>query len=132
MTSTKLFNLALAALAVTAFGCERQVSFSEDIQPILAESCISCHDGLAEGEAVSGLSLKSYDDLMQGTRYGKVVVPEHPMQSALYLTVSGNVSPEIQMPPHHDEKWAEGEGVPLMGKQIETIRLWIEQGAKNN
>ncbi len=69
---------------------------------------------------------------MRGTQYGQVVVPEHPMQSALYLTVSGNVSPEIQMPPHHEEKWAEGEGVPLMGKQIETIRLWIEQGAKNN
>lgn len=132
MTSTKLFNLGLAALAVSLLGCERQVSFSDDIQPILNESCISCHDNAAEGEAVSGLSLKTYDDLMQGTQFGKVVVPGSAMSSALYLTVSGKTAPEIQMPPHHDVKWAEGQGVPLMEKQIETIRLWIDQGAPNN
>lgn len=132
MTSTKLFNLGLVALAASLLGCERQVSFSGDIQPILAEACISCHDQAAEGEAVSGLSLKTYDDLMQGTQFGKVVVPGSAMSSALYLTVAGKTAPEIQMPPHHEERWAEGQGMPLMEEQIETIRLWIEQGAPNN
>jgi hypothetical protein len=132
MTHTKLFNLGLVAMATSLFGCEQQVSFSEDIQPILAEACISCHDNEAEGEAVSGLSLKTYDDLMQGTQYGKVVVPGSAMSSALYLTVAGKTAPEIHMPPHHEDKWAEGQGVPLMEKQIESIRLWIEQGAPDN
>ena len=132
MTPMKLFKLVLVAITTLMLGCERQVSFSDDIKPILAESCISCHDAAAEGEAVSGLSLKTYDDLMQGTQYGKVVVPGSAMSSALYLTVAGKTAPEIQMPPHHEDKWAEGEGVPLMEKQIEAIRLWIEQGAPNN
>ena len=132
MRPTKLFNLALVAAAALILGCERQVSFSDDIQPILAEACISCHDHAAEGEAVSGLGLTSYDDLMQGTQYGQVVVPGSAMSSALYLTVAQKTAPEIHMPPHHEDKWAEGEGVPLMEKQIETIRLWIDQGAKNN
>ena len=132
MTSTKLINLALVALAATTIGCERQVSFSGDIQPILADSCIACHDQAAEGEAVSGLSLKSYEDLMHGTQYGQVVVPGSAMSSALYLTVAQKTAPEIHMPPHHEDKWAEGEGVPLTEKQVETIRLWIDQGAPDN
>lgn len=132
MTFSKLFSPVLVALCAAFVGCERQVSFSDDIQPILSDSCIACHDQQAEGEMVSGLSLKTYDDLMQGTQYGKVVVPGSAMSSALYLTVAGKTAPEIQMPPHHADKWAEGEGVPLTDKQVETIQLWIDQGAANN
>ena len=75
------------------------------------------HDQAAEGEAVSGLSLKSYADLMQGTRYGKVVVPGSPESSALYLTVAQETSPEIQMPPHHEDKLAMGSGAALTEKK---------------
>jgi hypothetical protein len=69
---------------------------------------------------------------MQGTRYGKVVVPGSPESSALYLTVAQETSPEIQMPPHHEDKLAMGSGAALTEKKVETIRLWIEQGAPNN
>jgi hypothetical protein len=132
MTPNTLLKLGFATLAVGLFGCERQVSFTDDIQPILVESCIACHDQAAEGEAVSGLALRTYDDLMQGTQYGKVVVPGSSMSSALYLTVAGKTGPEIRMPPHHDESWAQGKGVPLTRGQIEAIQVWIDQGAKNN
>jgi len=132
MTPNTLLKLGFAILAVGLSGCERQVSFADDIQPILVDFCIACHDQAAEGEAVSGLALRTYDDLMQGTQYGKVVVPGSSMSSALYLTVAGKTGPEIRMPPHHDESWAQGEGVPLTRGQIEAIQLWIDQGAKNN
>ncbi|MEE4162958.1 MAG: c-type cytochrome domain-containing protein [Woeseiaceae bacterium] len=132
MTPNKLLLLGTATLLAGLCGCERQVSFTDDVQPILDAQCVRCHDQAAEGEAVSGLSLKSYADLMQGTRYGKVVVPGSPESSALYLTVAQETSPEIQMPPHHEDKLAMGSGAALTEKKVETIRLWIEQGAPNN
>jgi len=132
MTRNTLLKLGFVTLAVGLFGCDRQVSFVDDVQPILQEHCIVCHDQAAEGEAVSGLALRSYDDLMQGTQYGKVVVPGSSMSSALYLTVSGKTAPEIRMPPHNEESLAHGKGVQLTRSQIETIQLWIDQGAPNN
>ena len=132
MKPDTMLLLGTVTLAASLSGCERQVSFADDVQPILTAQCIKCHDQAAEGEAVSGLRLRTYDDLMQGTRFGKVVVPGSPESSALYLTVAGQTAPEIQMPPHHEDKLAKGSGAPLTEKKIETIRLWIEQGAPNN
>ncbi len=125
-------SIGTLALCVALCGCERQVSFANDIQPILDRDCAGCHDQAGEGAAASGLGLKSYDDLMQGTRFGQVVVPGSPESSALYLTVAQKTAPEIHMPPHHDDKLPQGQGVPLRDDKVETIRLWIEQGAKNN
>jgi DNA replication protein DnaD len=36
------------------------------------------------------------------------------------------------MPPHHETSVAEGKGAALTPAQIETIKMWIDQGAKNN
>lgn len=132
MTISKLLKLTVAGICLTMIGCERDVSYSDDIRPILEASCNQCHDAAAEGEAVSGLSLKTYDDLMKGTRFGKVVVPGSAMSSALYLTVAGKTAPEIRMPPHHDESLAQGKGVQLSAHQIELIERWINAGAPNN
>jgi len=132
MTTNKLLKLSVAGVVVLLCGCERGVSFSDDIQPILQASCIQCHDEAAEGEAVSGLSLKTYDDLLQGTRFGQVVVPGSAMSSALYLTVAGKVSPEIRMPPHNEESFASGKGEALSAHQIELIERWIDEGAPDN
>ena len=90
MTISKLLKLTVAGMCLTLIGCEGDVSYSDDIRPILEASCNQCHDQAAEGEAVSGLSLKTYDDLMQGTQYGKVVVPGSALSSALYLTVAAS------------------------------------------
>jgi hypothetical protein len=50
----------------------------------------------------------------------------------MYLVVAHKTASEIHMPPHTDDALAEGRGVSLTEDQIETIRLWIAQGAKNN
>ena len=132
MTTSNVLKLGVAGAFLAMCGCEGDVSFSEDIQPILEASCIQCHDDQAEGEAVSGLSLKTYDDLLQGTQYGKVVVPGSAMSSALYLTVAGKTAPEIRMPPHNEESFATGKGEMLSARQIELIERWITEGAPNN
>ena len=128
--------LAIAALATLSLallsGCERQVSFSADVQPVLAANCAGCHSGYAEGETSTGLNVTDYASLMHGTRLGEVVVPGSAASSTLYLVVSGESAPEIQMPPHHEESLAEGRGAPLEKDEVQLIKDWIDQGAKNN
>ena len=118
-------------LLLTACG-QGQVSYSSDIQPILDRYCASCHSGTGEGAQRSEYLVTGYDGVMQGTKFGQVVVPGSRLSSSLYLVVAGKTAPEIRMPPHNDESLAAGRGVMLSADAIETIGLWIDQGAKNN
>lgn len=132
MASKTLLGIGIFALCFGLFGCERQISFAEDVQPVFLENCIECHDKVGEGLATSGFSLRDYDSVMKGTKFGAVVIPESSISSTLFLVIAGKTSPEIQMPPQHEQAWAEGRGAPLSEDHIEIIRAWIDQGAKNN
>lgn len=132
MASENFSKICFFALFVVLCGCERQISFADDVQPILLASCIECHDKSAEGYAASGFSLGDYESVMKGTNFGPVVIAKSSMSSALYLTIANMTSPEIHMPPHHDNALAEGRGTPLSKNQIEVIQTWIDQGAQNN
>ncbi|MGI9249275.1 MAG: c-type cytochrome domain-containing protein [Woeseiaceae bacterium] len=133
MKAKLLFSVALFALSTQFSGCGRnEVSFSADIQPILTAACVECHTTTGEGVAASGFAVNDYDSVMKGTELGPVVVAGSSMSSALYLVVAGKTAPEIRMPPHHEESWAEGRGVQLSAAQIESMAAWIDQGAKDN
>ena len=132
MTSMKSFALCLAACGLSLTGCDNKVSYTEDVQPIMFASCLSCHDQNSEGYLNSGFSLDSYESVMKGTKFGAVVVPGSAESSSLYLVVAHKTASEIHMPPHTHDALAEGRGVSLTEEQIETIKLWIEQGALNN
>ena len=69
---------------------------------------------------------------MSGTRFGNVVVPGDSLSSTLYRLIDHQADPKIQMPPHHEQALAEGKMSSLSGAQINTIKTWIDQGAKNN
>src|SRR6056297_4282564 len=133
MQTRTLPVLAVACLGPALLaGCERQISFSDDVHPVLAAHCAGCHSGYGEGEATTGLNVTDYASLMHGTRLGQVVEPGSAASSTLYLVVSGQSAPEIQMPPHHEESLAEGRGAPLDKAEVRLIKDWIDQGAKNN
>jgi len=123
--------LIVAAITFFGAGCSKQVSFKDDVTPILVSNCLLCHVG-GEGSEKSGFSLQSYDSLMKGTKFGPVIVPGDGESSTLYRLIAQKVEPEIQMPPHHDESLAVGRLDPLTPEQVETIKMWIDQGAKNN
>jgi hypothetical protein len=141
MNAKLLLGVVVCAVSTQLTACGRDtVSFSEDIQPILNASCVSCHSGavdadevtMGEGAYASGLSVADYEGVMAGTSLGPMVVPGSKESSSLYLVVAGKTDPAIHMPPHHDESWAEGRGAPLSARQIEMMGAWIDQGAKNN
>ena len=96
------------------------VSFSEEVAPILEATCIKCHGGETDGEVVieAGLNLTSYDAVMAGSEFGSVVEPGNPDDSMLLVLVEDGDMPE--------------EGDALSADQIATIRTWIAEGAKNN
>jgi hypothetical protein len=132
MASDKFSKFGFFSLCILLSGCERPVSFSDDIQPIFQASCVACHDMSAEGYATSGFSLGDYESVMKGTKFGPVVIAKSSISSTLYLVIAGKTSPEIHMPPHHDNALAEGRGDPLSEHQIEMVQKWIDQGAQNN
>ena len=124
--------VAVALLSIGLAGCEKQVSYSADVQPILDRYCVECHANTGEGEAASGFAVDDYQAVMKGTKFGPVVVPGSSMSSSLYLVVALKTDPQIHMPPHHDESMAEGRGFALSEANVKLIEAWIDQGAKDN
>ena len=112
------------AVAISACSSEQPVSFSQDIKPILDRNCLACHQAGGQGYEASGLSMVSYEDLMQGTEGGPMVIAGDVEGSNLLVLMEGRADPSISMP--------HGSLDPVPGEDIELIRLWIAQGAKNN
>jgi len=133
MSKKFLFRTGLALLSIQLVGCSpAEVSFSSDVQPIFDKHCIGCHNSSGEGVMASGFSVSDYESVMKGTRLGQVVIPGSSISSTLYLVIAQKTDPEIQMPPHHAEAWAEGRGDPLSAHQVGIVQAWIDQGAMDN
>jgi hypothetical protein len=91
------------------------ISFQNDIQPILDIRCAKCHGGDFPSE---GLSVESYQSLMAGSQNGPVIVPGDSSSSLLFEKVESGEMPK--------------RGSDLTAEQIELIQQWIDEGALNN
>ena len=120
----KLLLFALAPVLITACSSEEPVSFSQDVKPIIAENCLACHESGGAGTEASGFNMASYDDLMKGTNFGPMVIAGDSEGSNMIVLMEGRADPSISMP--------HGNMDPVGKKDIETIRRWVDQGAKNN
>lgn len=130
----KLFKTSLVAVAAAAWiGLESMTasdlcaagaqSFSEDILPLLKWRCSGCHEAGGDGYQKSGLDLTTYDGVMKGTKFGRMVIPGDAASSNLMLLLDWRVSPQVRMP-HNKKK--------LSICDRDAIRAWINEGAKNN
>ncbi|MBS1201077.1 MAG: hypothetical protein H6R27_1755 [Proteobacteria bacterium] len=127
MNRLPILLAATAALGALSLGaCSREepsVSFSKDVQPVLNARCGACHVPGQPGYEASGLSTASYDALMEGTKFGAVVIPGDALSSTLTMLVEGRADPSIRMP-HGDQ--------PLAAAEQKILHDWVAQGAKNN
>lgn len=127
-TSGKWLLLAVLpiALAGALTGCSREeaVSFSQDVKPIIDKNCLACHKEGGEGFEASGFSMLTYDDLMKGTKFGPMIIGGDSAGSNMIVLMEGRADPSISMP--------HGSMDPVRKADIETLRLWVDQGAKNN
>lgn len=93
-------------------------SFRRNIQPILAEYCVKCHNNADDhGELV----LETYDSIMRSPRKVPVVVPGSPEKSRLVEVIAYETA--TRMPFH---------GGKLTINRIDNIQNWIRQGARDN
>ncbi|MFA5914203.1 MAG: c-type cytochrome domain-containing protein [Burkholderiales bacterium] len=120
-----LSRCSIAAVAVlAAAGCSPSgVSYSKDVQPILAKNCSECHAPGKEGFTASGLDVTSYQALMKGGKFGQLIKPGDALSSTLNMLVEGRAHASLRMP-HGREK--------LPDKDIEILKVWVNEGAKDN
>lgn len=102
-----------------------EVSFKDDIQPILHDYCVSCHSPGGKGHAKSGLNLTSYEGLMKGTKFGPVVIPGDSDASTFTKLLTGT-NKGLKMP------MGLNAAGTLDRQYILIMRKWVKQGAKNN
>jgi hypothetical protein len=108
---TKVNAKAAAKAASAKMG--GSVSFMNDVAPILNNECGGCHIRKASG----GLQMTTYELLMKGSQKGgKVVFPGDVKSSILIEKIT-----EKEMPPS-------GKGIP--GSELETLKKWVQEGAK--
>jgi Protein of unknown function (DUF1553)/Protein of unknown function (DUF1549)/Concanavalin A-like lectin/glucanases superfamily/Planctomycete cytochrome C len=94
------------------------VDFDRQVRPILSDNCFACH-GPDEKHRMAGLHF----DTKEGA-FSKpgVIVPGDSAHSKIYLKVS-NPNEAMRMPPPYS-------GRKLTAQQIETIKNWVDSGAK--
>lgn len=91
------------------------VSYSSQIAPMFAESCVSCH---GDETQEAGLRLDTYEAVMAGSEYGTVVEAGSPENSLLLDMIAAGEMPQ------EDDPWDED--------QVDLVRDWISEGAENN
>ena len=117
-----LIPLALAANPVVD-GEPTKITFNRDVRPILSDRCYTCH-GPDKNQRKTALRFDREQEAFEAlARGGYAIVRGKPDESVLLKRVTSTDS-VFRMPPAyagHD---------PLSDAEIETLRLWIEQGAE--
>ena len=103
-------------------------SLAVDVQPVFSANCTSCHSGVG---APKGLDLGLGQAFTHAVNVDSVEVPElkrvlpgDPDNSYLYWKITNNPGIENNAMPLGS--------YPMTGREIRTIKRWIEQGALDN
>ena len=111
--NTSAATEASSSIAGTTPGAP--VSFNDDILPIFENRCMNCH---GQERLEEGLSLRTYSDMMAGSKNGAVVVPGNAANSLLAQLLENQKMPK--------------RGPKLTPPQVQLIIDWINQGALDN
>jgi dipeptidyl aminopeptidase/acylaminoacyl peptidase/mono/diheme cytochrome c family protein len=111
------FRFAFLAAAISMpLAAEDGPSFAKDVAPVLATNCAGCH---AAKVKMGGLNVDTFEGLQAGGNKGSVLTPGKSDESRLYLMIAGKGAPAMPL-----------GGKPLVMGDIETLRKWIDAGAK--
>lgn len=127
MSGRRPLIIPLASLVVGWIGvsqangqAEDRVDYLTQVKPILKNFCYECH-GEDRSRREADLRLDIKENAFADLGGYPNIAPGDPDDSELYIRVSSEFA-EMRMPPYE-------AGTQLTDEQIETIRLWIEQGA---
>ncbi len=101
----------------------QHLDFNQDVQPILASNCFSCHGPDPEMRK-AGLRLDLEESAFR-KRLGHpdAIVPGHPEQSELIKRID-STDPHHLMPQN-----AQGEAKPMKPADIAILKQWVKEGA---
>ena len=108
----------LLLLPAVASADPKKPTYADDVLPIFKQHCTACHGA---DKQQSGLNLAVFAEMKVGGSGGEVFFPGEPDKSRLYTLAAHKAKPE--MPP---------KVAKISDPAIETIRLWIEQGGREN
>jgi len=91
-------------------------SFENDVQAIFRQHCYGCH---AANVKMGSLDVQTHEGIMRGGNQGTIVVPGKAAESRLYLSLTGQIKPEMPM-----------GGQRLAAGELDVIKRWIDSGAK--
>ena len=120
--------LIVVALSISVVACNRQqiarrLDFNQDVQPILASRCFSCHGPDPEMRKASlRLDLAEWA-MKKRDGHRDAIVPGHPEKSELVKRIESK-DPHYLMP-----QTAQDEAKPMSAYEIAILREWIKQGA---
>ncbi|MBT5636672.1 MAG: hypothetical protein HOJ23_13955 [Gammaproteobacteria bacterium] len=87
-----------------------------DIYPLLIDRCLNCHHNPG---APNGLSLETYELMMQGSNNGMVVIAGDSSNSEIIKRIRGERHPRMPM-----------NGPPYLNEiEIKLMMSWIDAGA---
>src|SRR4051794_28535290 len=115
MFCTRIITLpvALLVLAAPSIGAVRPIQFNRDVRPLLSDKCYGCHGPDAAAKKVP-LRLDS-------EAAARPVLAGGAQAKLIRRITSENKA--VRMPPVYS-------GLSLNAAEIETLRLWVEQGGK--
>ena len=101
----------------------QHLDFNQDVQPILASNCFSCHGPDPEMRK-AGLRLDLQESAFKKRPgHPDAIVPYHPERSELIKRI------ESKDPHHLMPQTSQGQAKPMKPEDIATLKQWIKEGA---
>ena len=113
--------LAPASLRAQTAHSPGPVEFNRDVRPILSDKCFACH-GFDPKTRKGNLRLDTLEGATAEHEGARAVVPGDVSKSSLWARVNHADKDEVMPPPETNKS--------LTAAEKETLRRWIEQGAK--
>lgn len=117
-----VLTAVIAFVPASLANAQQDVSFNREVRPILSDKCFGCHGPDAESRKIR-LRLDSEAGATASLGASKVaVVPGDPEKSEMVRRITAP-SAGMRMPPA-------ASGLKLSDAEIDTLKRWIQQGAK--
>jgi mono/diheme cytochrome c family protein len=101
---------------------KESISFSKDIFPIFKTKCLKCHE--KDDDNPSSFAMDNYETLMESGKTKNIIVSGNGDESYLITKLLPNPPKGSQMPIFSKKK--------LSKEDIDRVRQWIDEGAKDN
>ncbi len=120
MKTLLIFLCMFAAGASMTYA--QSVSFSKDVYPLFKSKCIKCHE--QDDENPSNFAMDDVKLMKTSGKTKDMIIPGDGANSYLIKKLLPNPPKGAQMPIFSKKK--------LTDEQIDLIKTWINQGAKDN